>query len=245
MDTGNTKGKTKYGLDRFDLKMIAAAAMTVDHLAHFFLRFEDAPALYVLMRCFGRLTAPIMCFFIAEGFVHTSSRLRYGIRLALFAVISQIPYSYLNAGRFSLHEMSMITTLLLSFFALCAWEYIKPLYIRLPVILALLYLCSFCDWYFFAPVWVLTFYILHGSRMKQIAGYAITSCVMMGGWALYYVIRFNSWLNLVQLAVLLAVPLLLLYNGRRGPGGKIVNYFFYIYYPLHLLIIYLVKMYLI
>ena len=241
MDCAQTGGK-RPAFDRFEIKATAAAAMTLDHLAVEFVSFGQTPALYAAMRTLGRLTTPIMCFFIAEGFVHTSSKLRYGVRLALFAVISQIPYSLLHFGGIGISELNMIATLFLSFMVLCAYEYIKRPYLRLPAILFLAACCVRCDWYFFAPVWVLVFYIFHDSRKKQITGYAIISAAMIGGWIVYYAVRFGSLINLVQLGVFLAIPPLALYNGEKGYGGKAVNIFFYIYYPLHLLIIYLIKL---
>ena len=111
-------------LDRTTLKYIAVIAMILDHIGVFLLS-AYAPgaaaagiaavsgsgivlggmtaggvlsALYVICRFLGRLTAPIMCFFLAEGFAKTSSRRRYVIRLLVFALISQVPYALAHHG---------------------------------------------------------------------------------------------------------------------------------------------------
>ena len=240
LDIGNTP-ETRPGLDRFLLKIIAAAAMTLDHIAAVFVSYRQTPALFLTMRVVGRLTAPIMCFFIAEGFAHTSSKTKYALRLGVFAVISQVPYSLLHHGRPFAFDFSMMTTLFLSFLVLCVYEYAGTMYLKLPLMMMLTAVCVRCDWYFFAPVWVLTFHIFRDSRRKQIAGYALMSALMIGGWIVYYRLRRGSWINLLQLGVFPFIPLLALYNGRRGPGGPVVKYFYYIYYPLHILALYLLK----
>ena len=244
MDDIRDNTKTGLSLDRFGLKAVAAAAMTIDHLGYYFIRMKDAPVLFIAMRCIGRLTAPLMCFFLAEGFAHTSSRPRYALRLALFAVISQAPYSYLHYGAFSLKRFSMIATLLVSLLTLCAWEYIKPPYLKIPAVLALIAVCwRFCEWSFYAPIWALVFHIFRDSRAKQAVGFTSVSVLMLGGIAVRSFLRNGSWTNFIQLSVLLIVPLILLYNGRKGPGGAAVKYFFYVYYPLHLAVIYLILKY--
>lgn len=79
-------------VNRNVLKYIAIAAMLADHIAKLFL-VEYAEA-YFIMRLVGRLTGATMCFFIAEGYFHTSSKYKYGMRLGVFALISQIPYTF-------------------------------------------------------------------------------------------------------------------------------------------------------
>lgn len=72
------------------LKIIALASMLIDHIGAVF--FPDQ----LLWRTVGRLAFPIFCWQLAEGYVHTSSRTRYGARIFLFGCIAQVPYMYLN-----------------------------------------------------------------------------------------------------------------------------------------------------
>ena len=83
------------GLDRTQLKLIAICAMVCDHVAWGFVEFMTP--LGQVMHVIGRLTIPIMCFFVAEGFRHTSSRSGYIKRMALFAVVAMLPF-YLFFG---------------------------------------------------------------------------------------------------------------------------------------------------
>ena len=85
------------GLTAFQLKLIAITAMLIDHLAWYYVDLDTG--LGQLLHMVGRLTAPIMCFFIAEGYRHTRSLRRYAARLAVFALISQLPFTYYSLGR--------------------------------------------------------------------------------------------------------------------------------------------------
>ncbi len=85
-----------------DLKIIAVIAMFLDHLAATVLVrclvtgvFWDQAAwyeVYQVMRNIGRVAFPIYCFLLVEGFIHTSDRRKYALRLFLFALISEIPF---------------------------------------------------------------------------------------------------------------------------------------------------------
>ena len=76
-----TEQKICRGLDANALKLIAIAAMTVDHVAWLLFPGYPAAAVPVIMHIIGRITCPIMCFFIAEGFYHTHDRKKYALRL--------------------------------------------------------------------------------------------------------------------------------------------------------------------
>ena len=75
-------------MNRNILKYIAVIAMLCDHISLVFVGM-DKP-LGVAMRVFGRLTAPIMCYFLVEGYMHTRSKKKYGARLLVFALISDV-----------------------------------------------------------------------------------------------------------------------------------------------------------
>lgn len=108
------------GLSANFLKTIALLAMTIDHLAWVFV--PQFSILGTFMHLVGRITAPIMCFFLVEGFVYTHNRWHYVIRLGLFALIAQIPFSLFLSGKVEYIRLNMIYTLFICFIALCAWE---------------------------------------------------------------------------------------------------------------------------
>jgi len=97
-------------LNRTQLKLIAICAMVCDHVAWGFVEFWSP--LGQIMHIIGRLTIPIMCFFIAEGFRHTRSVKGYIMRMALFAVVTVIPF-YLFFGELYEYRQNIIFDLML------------------------------------------------------------------------------------------------------------------------------------
>ena len=171
------------GLTATALKYIAIAAMLLDHIAWV---FSDTVTLFGWTSHFiGRLTAPIMCFFIAEGYYHTKNLSKYMLRLAIFAVISHFPYVMMSSltepplifesGSVVLNtEMlspttSVIFSLLMGLCALSVWKNKK---LKMPIkIIAIIILCGaalFADWQFWAVLMVLAFGIFHGDKKKAI-----------------------------------------------------------------------------
>lgn len=113
----------------YHLKIIAIFAMLIDHIAWAFVPLESA--LGQIMHIIGRLTAPIMCFFIAEGFYHTKNIKKYALRLGIFALISHIPYNYFMFGNLplsfdygfkSILRTSIMLPLFLGLISLVVWN---------------------------------------------------------------------------------------------------------------------------
>ena len=114
-------------LNRDLIKYIAMFTMLLNHIAHVFL--TSGTVLCEVFEAIGYFTAPVMCFFLVEGYEHTRSKLKYGMRLFIFAVISQIPYAL--AFRFG--NLNMIFTLLCCFLILTAMEKIENTLFRIIV----------------------------------------------------------------------------------------------------------------
>ena len=144
-------------------------------------------ALYVICRVFGRLTAPFMCFFLAEGFQKTSSYRKYVLRLLVFAVISQAPYALAHHGAaileagisgasvlsmYLIPDINMLATLLISFLVLLAYEHFRFSPLRWVLIILLVLASIPCDWGVFCPLFVLCFHIFRADRRKQLRSFA-------------------------------------------------------------------------
>ena len=112
----------RLSLNANTLKLIAVCAMVLDHWATVFLPANSAGFWYIRMA--GRIAAPIMCFFIAEGYHYTSDLKRYIRRLLLFAVISHIPYNlYFGHNIFAVWESTdVMVSLFLGLVALSAYQ---------------------------------------------------------------------------------------------------------------------------
>lgn len=226
------------------IKVIAIIAMTIDHSALTFV--PSGSALYYVMRCIGRITAPLMCFFLAEGFRHTHSKKDYLCRLCIFSIISQpfyfpliiqrLPYS---AFDFLTHQ-NVLVTLALSFAILCLIDSQKKSKPTTIVLIALLFsLTQFCDWSYMIPIWTLLFY--YGSEKKWLPFAYVGTCVLV--LPLVFIWDYDSLLSFsYQFGSVLALIPLQLYNGQRGGTNtklkkKMSRWFFYVYYPAHMTVL--------
>lgn len=223
-------------MNRNHLKFIAAAAMLIDHVGAFFIPVTTP--LGCVMRIIGRLTAPIMCFFLAEGFRYTSSHKKYGTRLFIFAVISQFAYAFAHGNTILTPSFNMIFTLFLCFLILLAYEKISNNILKIIVISILVAVSIYSDWGIIAPMWVLSFYILHDDTNYKILTFSLVSLMHIIISTVSAITNgYNWYFQLWQLGVFLFIPLLLLYNGKNGNKNMFSKWFFYIFYPLHLLVI--------
>lgn len=227
----------KSGITASDLKYIAILAMFIDHTAYLFV--TPFSMLYCCMRFIGRITAPVMCFFISEGYHYTRNLKKYFQRMAVFAVISRFAFGFCFSGSFlHPHSESMITTLFLS---LLAVHLVNTEKFSVKLVIALMTICilaMFCDWGAEAVIYTLVFEKNHGNRKKQIVAYSITAGVFR---LLPFIVMLTKDIsyfvpNFLNLGVFLPIPLLLLYNGEKG-GGKYTKWVFYIFYPAHLLLL--------
>lgn len=216
------------------LKLIAIAAMLVDHIAW---AFVQNPVFSLLMHTVGRITAPIMCFFIAEGYLHTHSVSRYLARLFIFAVAAQIPFGFFAVGRLTLFPLNVLYTLGLGLLALHSYEKTKHDGLRLLVILVIMLLALPGDWSAFAIVLCLIFHIFRGRFFQQTIGvFGVAFFLFVTELSLSP----SPWQSLFHFGVLFSLPLLRTYNGERG-GTKRSRWLFYIFYPAHLALLSLLQ----
>lgn len=223
------------------LKLIAIIAMTIDHLAD--LIYPVMPNMFLsnIMHIIGRLTAPIMFFFICEGFYHTKNLKKYISRLLIFAIISHFAYCFafgINYLPFSTGEIFNQTSIMWTLL----WA-VVALYIlngknkfkewQKWVLVILINIITFsADWSSIGVMIILFMYDHRGNVEKQMLS-------MIPWVVIYAVVSFffvNKVYAFIQLAVLLVYPLLKMYNGEKGKA-KWMKWFFYVYYPLHLIII--------
>ncbi len=223
-------------LNRNHLKYLAVIAMLMDHIAHYF-SFLFNNGTYIAFRLTGRIVAPIMCFFLAEGFVHTSSRKKYFFRLLVFALISQIAFDLAHKHSILELDLSMIYTLLCSFCMLWTMEYFEPLILKVLSVLLFIALASFGDWTVYAPLWVLGFYLARKNIHLQSLSFILIAGCYVVKYAIGYIGTRNEAAIISLLGVFMFIPLLYLYNGKSGRKNAFNKWFFYVIYPLHLFII--------
>lgn len=219
--------------------------MLMDHIAYMFSKFFQnyswGFALSFVLRFFGRITAPVMSWFLVQGFVHTSSRKKYALRLLIFAIAAQIPYALIRYDVHIFASLNVIYTLLVSFLILCVLESNLKTFPKWLIIITLLTLSIFGDWAIFVPVMVMFFYLLKDDRKRLLCFYSLVSAMVVLTDILILCLRHYYWYQeLWQLGMFLFIPLYLSYNGEPGSRAPFHKWFFYAFYPLHLLVLWLI-----
>ena len=247
MENNEVSGADLKVLNRDIIKYIAMLTMLLNHIAHMFL--TPGTVLYEVFEDVGFFTAPVMCFFLVEGYSYTHSKIKCGQRLLVFAIVSQIPY------RLALHfgNINMIYTLLCCFLILVAMENIMDWRLRAAVCTALTLASAVGDWSILAAVYTMLLYNSRGNRKKTAISYGIAYALFVpfqiqsymhgipGDWTMDAVVH-----GLISGAGIFAaaVVVLVFYNGRRAEKGRnFSKWFFYIFYPAHLIVLYLIKVY--
>ena len=231
------------GLNRTQLKFIAICAMVCDHVAWGFVEFMSP--LGQVMHVSGRLTIPIMCFFVAEGFRHTSSIKGYIKRMTLFWIVAVLPF-YIFFGELYEYRQNIIFDLLLGLLLLTVLEN-KRFKLWQKVVLATgLFIISATvgGWVIMPMLYILVFYYVKDFKKQAawVCGLTVTLEVfLIVAVELNRVLHFSKydwpWYDkLYFLGFMLPLFLLKFYNGEKGKN-IIGKYFFYIFYPAHFLVL--------
>lgn len=216
-------------LNSLHLKLLAMVTMLIDHMG--FTLFPYA----LWMRCVGRLAFPIFCFLVAEGCAHTRDKKRYAARLLVFAVLSELPFNLMCGGVwFTMDYQNVLWTLLLGALVCWAVEWAGAggaLWQRLPAEAAIAVGFLLAQWLNtdyggWGVLLVLLFYMSRQAKGKlviQLLGLGVF-CWLCSPWR-------------GQMLALLAMLPIALYNGERGFSSKALQYGFYAFYPVHILIL--------
>ena len=235
-------------LDRDTIKYIAMAAMLVNHIGTIFL--APGTLLYELFLDIGYFTAPVMCYFLVEGYRLTHSRKLYGRRLFVFAVLSELPFclAFSHGAEVYFVAMNMIFTLFLCFLLLEVLEK-EPKGFTRGLLVALLILAStVSDWAILAPVYTMLFYKAGQDREKQKKAF-FWAAALFGAFGLAGSPEWYSGLQRLLYALgcmsgvaAAGVCIVCFYNGRRAQRGqRFSKWFFYLFYPVHLLLLGIIR----
>ena len=237
-------------LDSNAIKIIAIVAMTIDHIAWAVFPGYPKEVLPMVMHIVGRLTCPIMCYFIAEGYHYTRDINKYTLRLFLFAIVSHFAYifastDYVDVKSFIpfyygkvLNQTSVMWSLAwgLVMLRVVMSEKIQSNLLKVGLVV-LICLVSFpSDWSCVAALCIMAIGANRGNFKAQMNWMILYVAI----YSLVYFFALDKVYGLMQMAVVLSIPAIYLYNGKRGKNpkmNKFMKWFFYLYYPVHLLII--------
>lgn len=223
-------------LNTGQLKIIACIIMLISHISQTGLIYLTSYENWSYpMTAIGRIAFPIFCFFIVQGVVLTSNKKKYLLRLFLFALISEIFFDLAFSGHLETENQNVFFTLTIGGLLISFINNIENsdlsniikfiLIIFSTVILSYLAIFLKTDYSYKGVVAILLMYFARNSK-------ALTAL------AIFVAFYFEAYMwGLVYLSILL----LFLYNGKKG---KLNKWAFYVFYPLHLFIIYLLKIYL-
>ena len=247
MESSLSSQTVKKGLSGNALKIIAIVAMTLAHVSWVLFPGFPLEVIPLSMHIIGHLTAPIMMFFIVEGYHYTRNRKKYLLRLLIFALISHIPWTLMFSNFVvipGIPSTSIIWPFAMGLLALMIdqkdiFPNIKK-WLRTVLIWACMIAALPSAWSMPAVLAILFMGREYGNFKRQMVR-------MMGPlvvYAIIYALLFDIVYGLSYILVCLAIPLLAAYNGKRGTvGGKAMKWLFYIYYPAHLLILGIIKIF--
>ena len=240
------------GFTGHTLKLIALITMFIDHIGAILLEygllpsisdavlagnsFDYLPADYqfwsifnLILRLIGRLAFPLYCFLLVEGFLHTKSITKYAFRLGVFALLSEIPFDLAVSNTyFNIEMQNVFFTLLIGLLVLWGMKAFEKLpfpmtLLRYLVALVGMRLADFIhsDYTAYGILLIVLLYELRSNKKwKCISGAVLTFFQSITGALAFIFIGF--------------------YNGERGK--QLPKYFFYAFYPAHLLLLFLVRM---
>lgn len=235
------------GLTSNMLRTIAVLLMLSDHIWATAMSFGD------WMTYIGRMAFPIFAFQIAEGFVHTKSFKKYALRLLGFAIVTEIPFNFFYSSRFfNPYHQNVLFTLLLGLLAIKVIDGLKKdrsgkniglsaLYLFLILVASVI---GFVDYGYLGMLTVVMFYLMRDfpfAWLGQLVGMILLNITFFEGLVFPVEILGKTFEIPSQGFAVFALIPIWLYGGRKGKSSKALQYGFYAFYPVHMLVLYLIK----
>ena len=246
MTTTQQAGGLSAGISGFTLKMIAVVTMLIDHTAasilermavsvdadgFYVVTNEELYSIYMVMRIIGRMAFPIYCFLLVEGFVHTKNVKKYVLRLFVFALISELPFDMALFNSFwNVEYNNVFFTLFIGLATIAGLDYMERYVKSGKLLRILIMLCVVGAGMLVADILrtdygmagIATIVTMYQLRNKKNVSFPVGVLVL------------TFLAGILEAAALLMTIPVYFYNGTRGRQMK---YFFYAFYPVHLLIL--------
>lgn len=228
------------------LHILAMFLMLLDHL------WATLLPQYEILTCLGRIAFPIFAFLLVEGYTHTSYFKNYLKRMFIFALISEIPFNLMivNGPIYPFHQNVMFTMCLGLLMVRLLDKLPKKYYLNIPLSILVLYLfyiiglITFVDYHGAGLLMIGVFYLF---RKRNALNILLTilliyyiNGVILGGYCYEFMIMGHRFVLVQQSLAILALIPIYLYKGKKGLSNKFIKYFNYAFYPVHMLIIYII-----
>ena len=220
MEQKRTEPVKRIGITSYQLKWIAIVTMLIDHIGAVLFPGE------MILRYVGRISFPIFCFLLTEGVRYTRDIRMYMLRLGGFAILSEIPYDLAFHGRVvDPRYQNVFFTLLLGVILTYLLEHSAEWPLKVVEILLVMAAADFLrtDYSYKGILLIAVFYLMRENLWIKTACGAVWNFL---------------WNGSIQGYGALAMVPIAMYNGERGRRMK---YFFYVFYPAHLLVLFLVS----
>ena len=229
-------------MSSFTLKIIACLCMFCDHFSDVFIKDVN------FLNYIGRISFTIFAFQVVQGYIHTHDIKKYIFRLLNFALISQIPFMCFYYIAFdSFFAINVIFTLLLGLISILIYDkYNKFVGVSTCFLLGLISQISHFDYGFYGVFIIFIFYLLREKKIYMTITFILSAIMryyiplIKYGLPFSYLLSVNKYSLCMYFTCLSIIPILF-YNNKKGKDAK---YLFYIFYPLHLLILALLNLYL-
>ena len=212
-------------LNSNSIKLIAVFAMTLDHIAWMLFPGYPTDFLPVIMHIIGRITCPIMCYCVAEGFHYTKNINKYTLRMFLFALISHFAYVFASGTYTDFHsfipfyngdilnQTSVMWSLAFGLVMLrtAYSEKIKNKTLKVLLILLICILALPSDWSCVASLFILSF----GTNRNNLKMQSVWLIIYAAVYSLVYIFAIDTVYGILQMSVVLAIPIIYAYNGER------------------------------
>ena len=219
--TEGTFWDKRYG--RNFLKITALLTMLIDHIGCVFL-VERGDGIYKAFRAVGRISFPIICFLLVEGFIHTHSRKKYMINLLIFSIISEIPYDLAFGHKLiDVSEQNVMWTLLLGVIMMCfieKFEYSFTAKMTAVLIAGFVAVLLKTDYSIWGILSIAIFYMQRYDRKNAL----LLTCFLMFAQ------------GKMQSFGVVAITFIMVYDGTKN-DVNIPKYLFFSFYPVHILVL--------
>lgn len=197
--------------------------------------------IYFMLRCIGRMAFPIYCFLLVEGFLHTKNVKKYLLRLGVFALISEIPFDLaVNHTILEIKYNNVFFTLFLGLMGIWGLSYIEQQYNNWGDLQIDPFICKVFKMTFSVIVYISCGFFASGIFASDYGFAGVTAIfamyifrkipILSFGMGVFFLAIFTNASEILALFMLWPISH---YRGEKGKGNK---YFFYFFYPVHLLI---------